>query len=172
MKLNILAVILGIGFTVTGIFAFACPETFFGLLGKYYGAFNNHFVKDAGIAFFSSERARKVSMQSTPRTSHLESGESPPTRRDSHVRQTRTSSNSSNAASRPPRRIPRAPGSARIVNGTSSAGSTPILGRRPRNMATNARAISPVSRNATTLSGGTSPDITAKIGTRRAIQRG
>jgi hypothetical protein len=54
MKLNILAVILGIGFTVTGIFAFACPETFFGLLGKYYGAFNNHFVKDAGIAFFSA----------------------------------------------------------------------------------------------------------------------
>ena len=54
MKLNILAVILGIGFTVTGIFVFACPETFFGLLGKYYGAFNNHFVKDAGIAFFSA----------------------------------------------------------------------------------------------------------------------
>jgi hypothetical protein len=54
MKLNILAVILGIGFTVTGIFAFVCPETFFGLLGKYYGAFNNHFVKDAGIAFFSA----------------------------------------------------------------------------------------------------------------------
>jgi hypothetical protein len=54
MKLNILAVILGIGFTVTGIFAFVCPETFFSLLGKYYGAFNNHFVKDAGIAFFSA----------------------------------------------------------------------------------------------------------------------
>ena len=54
MKLNILTIILGIGFTVTGIFAFACPETFFGLLGKYYGAFNNHFVKDAGIAFFSA----------------------------------------------------------------------------------------------------------------------
>jgi hypothetical protein len=54
MKLNILAVILGIGFTVTGIFSFACPETFFGLLGNYYGAFNNHFVKDAGIAFFSA----------------------------------------------------------------------------------------------------------------------
>jgi hypothetical protein len=54
MKLNILAVILGLGFTVTGIFAFACPETFFGLLGDYYGTFNNHFVKDAGIAFFSA----------------------------------------------------------------------------------------------------------------------
>jgi hypothetical protein len=54
MKLDILAVILGVGFTVTGIFAFACPETFFGLLGDYYGAFNSHFVKDAGIAFFSA----------------------------------------------------------------------------------------------------------------------
>jgi hypothetical protein len=54
MKLNILAVILGIGFAVTGIFAFASPEIFFGLLGDYYGAFNNHFVKDAGIAFFSA----------------------------------------------------------------------------------------------------------------------
>jgi hypothetical protein len=54
MKLNILAVILGVGFTVTGTFAFACPETFFGLLGDYYGAFNSHFVKDAGIAFFSA----------------------------------------------------------------------------------------------------------------------
>jgi hypothetical protein len=54
MKLNILAVILGIGFAVTGIFAFVFPESFFGLLGDYYGAFNNHFVKDAGIAFFSA----------------------------------------------------------------------------------------------------------------------
>lgn len=54
MKLNILGIILGIGFTVTGIVAFASPETFFGLLGDYYGAFNNHFVKDAGIAFFSA----------------------------------------------------------------------------------------------------------------------
>jgi hypothetical protein len=54
MKLNILAVILGVGFTATGIFAFACPETFFGFLGEYYGDFNNHFVKDAGIAFFSA----------------------------------------------------------------------------------------------------------------------
>jgi hypothetical protein len=54
MKLNILAVILGIGFAVTGIFAFAYPEIFFGLLGDYYGAFNSHFVRDAGIAFFSA----------------------------------------------------------------------------------------------------------------------
>ena len=54
MKLNILAVILGIGFAVTGIFAFASSETFFGLLGDYYGAFNSHFVKDAGIAFLSA----------------------------------------------------------------------------------------------------------------------
>ena len=54
MKLNILSFILGVGFVITGIFAFASPEIFFGLLGKYYGAFNNHFVKDAGIAFFSA----------------------------------------------------------------------------------------------------------------------
>jgi len=54
MKLNILAVILGAGFTATGVFAFVFPTTFFALLGDYYGVFNNHFVKDAGIAFFSS----------------------------------------------------------------------------------------------------------------------
>lgn len=54
MKLNILATILGLAFTVTGLFAFTSPEVFFGLLGDYYGDFNNHFVKDAGIAFFSA----------------------------------------------------------------------------------------------------------------------
>lgn len=54
MKLDIFAIILGIAFSVTGIFAFACSETFFNLLGSYYGTFNNHFVKDAGIAFLSS----------------------------------------------------------------------------------------------------------------------
>jgi len=54
MKLNIFAAILGLAFTATGLFAFSCPETFFGLLGDYYGAFNLHFVKDAGIAFFSA----------------------------------------------------------------------------------------------------------------------
>ena len=54
MKLNILAVILGIGFAVTGIFAFVSSETFFGLLGDYYVTFNSHFVKDAGIAFLSA----------------------------------------------------------------------------------------------------------------------
>jgi len=54
MKLNILAAILGLAFTTTGVFAFSCPETFFNLLGDYYGVFNLHFVKDAGIAFFSA----------------------------------------------------------------------------------------------------------------------
>lgn len=54
MKLNIFAIILGVGFTATGIFAFAFPEIFFGFLGEYYGDFNYHFVKDAGIAFFSA----------------------------------------------------------------------------------------------------------------------
>ena len=38
----------------TGLFAFFNASQFFSLLGDYYGAFNNHFVKDAGIAFFSS----------------------------------------------------------------------------------------------------------------------
>jgi hypothetical protein len=45
---------LGIGFFVTGLFAFFYPFEFFSLLGDYYGTFNYHFVKDAGIAFFSS----------------------------------------------------------------------------------------------------------------------
>jgi len=54
MKLNVLAFVLGAAFTITGVFAFVSPEVFFGLLGNYYGVFNSHFVKDAGIAFFSS----------------------------------------------------------------------------------------------------------------------
>jgi len=54
MNLNIFAAILGLAFSATGVFAFSYPETFFGLLGDYYGVFNNHFVKDAGIAFFSA----------------------------------------------------------------------------------------------------------------------
>jgi len=54
MKLDVLAFILGTAFTITGIFAFFSPEVFFGLLGDYYGVFNSHFVKDAGIAFVSS----------------------------------------------------------------------------------------------------------------------
>ena len=54
MKLNFLAAILGAAFTATGVFAFSFPELFFSLLGDYYGAFNRHFVQDAGIAFFSA----------------------------------------------------------------------------------------------------------------------
>jgi len=54
MKLDVLAFVLGTAFTITGVFAFFSPEVFFGLLGDYYGVFNSHFVKDAGIAFFSS----------------------------------------------------------------------------------------------------------------------
>ena len=45
---------MGIGFFVTGLFAFFYPFEFFSLLGDYYGTFNYHFVKDAGIAFISS----------------------------------------------------------------------------------------------------------------------
>ncbi len=54
MKTNILTSVLGFGFFVTGLFAFFYPFEFFSLLGDYYGSFNYHFVKDAGIAFFSS----------------------------------------------------------------------------------------------------------------------
>ena len=54
MKTNILTSVLGLGFIVTGLFAFFYPFDFFSLLGDYYGTFNYHFVKDAGIAFFSS----------------------------------------------------------------------------------------------------------------------
>jgi hypothetical protein len=65
MKLNILTVILGIGFAVAGIFAFVSPETFFGLLGDYYGAFNSHFVRDSGIAFFSAGSLLLLSIRIT-----------------------------------------------------------------------------------------------------------
>ena len=54
MKTNILNAVLGFGFLVTGLFAFFYPSEFFSLLGDYYGTFNYHFVKDAGIAFISS----------------------------------------------------------------------------------------------------------------------
>ena len=54
MKTNILTLVLGFGFFVTGLFAFFLPLAFFSLLGDYYGTFNFHFVKDAGIAFISS----------------------------------------------------------------------------------------------------------------------
>lgn len=53
-KARILALVLGIGFSITGLFAFVYPDVFFGLLPSYYGDFNLHFTKDAGIAFFSS----------------------------------------------------------------------------------------------------------------------
>ena len=43
-KVDIIAVTLGVSFAVTGVFAFASWETFFGLLGNYYGVFNNHFT--------------------------------------------------------------------------------------------------------------------------------
>ena len=54
MQLNLFAAVLGFGFLLTGLFAFSYPALFFSLLGDYYGTFNYHFVKDAGIAFFSS----------------------------------------------------------------------------------------------------------------------
>ena len=54
MKTNILAVVLGVSFTITGIVAFFLPQAFFDQLPDYYGVFNLHFVKDAGLAFFSS----------------------------------------------------------------------------------------------------------------------
>jgi len=54
MKVNLLSGALGLGFSLVGVFAFCLPELFFSLLPAYYGNFNSHFVKDAGIAFFSS----------------------------------------------------------------------------------------------------------------------
>ena len=54
MKTNLLSLVLGFGFLITGLFAFFYPSEFFSLLGDYYGTFNYHFVKDAGIAFISS----------------------------------------------------------------------------------------------------------------------
>jgi hypothetical protein len=54
VKTNILNAVLGFGFLITGLFAFFYPSEFFSLLGDYYGTFNYHFVKDAGIAFISS----------------------------------------------------------------------------------------------------------------------
>ena len=54
MKTNLLAGILGLGFMIIGLLAFFASERFFDSLGTYYGTFNNHFVKDAGISFFCS----------------------------------------------------------------------------------------------------------------------
>jgi len=65
MLLNILALILGAGFAATGVFAFLFSEIFFSLLGTYYGTFNNHFVKDAGIAFLTSGSLILLSLKLT-----------------------------------------------------------------------------------------------------------
>jgi len=65
MLLNILALILGAGFAATGVFAFLFSEIFFSLLGAYYGTFNNHFVKDAGIAFLTSGSLILLSLKLT-----------------------------------------------------------------------------------------------------------
>jgi len=54
MKVNGLTGALGLGFLLTGLFAFLLPEVFFNLLPDYYGQINIHFIKDAGISFFSS----------------------------------------------------------------------------------------------------------------------
>ena len=54
MKTNYLAIPLGLIFLLTGIFAFFQPQQFFDSIGNYYGLFNYHFVKDAGLAFSSS----------------------------------------------------------------------------------------------------------------------
>lgn len=54
MKTNILTGILGTTFLVTGLAAFFASEQFFESIGDYYGVYNMHFVKDAGISFFSA----------------------------------------------------------------------------------------------------------------------
>lgn len=53
-KLNALNALLGFSFSAVGAYAFFDPVSFFSLLPEYYGRFNLHFVKDAGIAFGSS----------------------------------------------------------------------------------------------------------------------
>lgn len=54
MRTNILAALLAFGFSAVGLFTFYFPDQFFNLLPSYYGSFNIHFVKDAGISFLSS----------------------------------------------------------------------------------------------------------------------
>lgn len=54
MKTNILNAVLSVLFIATGIVAFFLSERFFNAIGDYYGTFNLHFVKDAGISYFSS----------------------------------------------------------------------------------------------------------------------
>lgn len=54
MKTDSLTVVLGTFFLLTGLYAFFLPETFFNSIGDYYGIYNLHFVKDAGISFFGS----------------------------------------------------------------------------------------------------------------------
>ena len=65
MKTNTLAAILGFGFLAVGVMAFFWPLQFFNLWGDYYGTFNFHFVKDAGIAFFSSGLLLLASLKAT-----------------------------------------------------------------------------------------------------------
>ena len=54
MNDRILAYLLGYGFALAGVGIFLFPETFFALLASYYGEYNLHFVKDAGLAFLAS----------------------------------------------------------------------------------------------------------------------
>ena len=45
---------LALFYSVSGIVFFVFPQFVFDLLPEYYGLYNYHFIKDAGIAFFSS----------------------------------------------------------------------------------------------------------------------
>jgi hypothetical protein len=65
VKTNALTSLLGIGFVLNGVYAFFFSVQFFDLLPDYYGAFNNHFVKDAGIAFASSGLLLLLSLKMT-----------------------------------------------------------------------------------------------------------
>ena len=46
--------VLALFYLSTGVFFYFFPHDAFGLLPAYYGEFNVHFVKDAGLAFSSS----------------------------------------------------------------------------------------------------------------------
>jgi len=66
MKLNALTLVLTLAYSVAGLLAFFDAAWFFSLLGDYYGVFNLHFVKDAGLALISSGLLLGLSLFNTP----------------------------------------------------------------------------------------------------------
>lgn len=52
--MGIALAVLALFYSVTGIALYFFPEPTFSALPVYYGVFNLHFIKDAGLAFLSS----------------------------------------------------------------------------------------------------------------------